>query len=192
MSSLSRYAPQQWVLRSLRSPLVVSSISIAAWMSARASHALDCSSFQPARGAHACVLLHLPFQPPAAPKDSVSPCCWEATLGWRVFLTRLQEQLPPNFTPNPFSCYCLWFFLLYFWVFLLYPSPTIHPCFCGGVIVTQYICQITFTGDSDFVASLPRVKGLAFSKALFPRTFIRSLIFGLPTFYCVCIFYFLL
>jgi hypothetical protein len=56
--------------------------------------------------------------------------------------------------------------------FLLYPSPTVYSCFCGWVIVTQYTCQITFTSNPDFVASVSRVKGPASSKALPLHTFI--------------------
>jgi hypothetical protein len=46
--------------------------------------------------------------------------------------------------------------LLYFWVVLLYSSPTVYPCFCDWVFVTQYTCQITFIGD-------PRLSGIRIS-----------------------------
>jgi len=56
--------------------------------------------------------------------------------------------------------------------------------------MTQYTYDITFIGDPGFVASVPRVKGPASSKALPPRTFVLSLLFGLPMPCCVCAFYF--
>jgi hypothetical protein len=84
------------------------------------------------------------------------------------------------------------FVLLFFWAYLLYPSPPVYPCFSVWVLVTQYTCEITFNGDPDFVASVPRVKGPASSEALPPRTYILSLIFGLPIPCCICVFYFFL
>jgi len=82
------------------------------------------------------------------------------------------------------------FVLLFFWAYLLYPSPHVYPCFSVWVHVTQYTCEITFNGDPDFVASVPRVKGPASSEALPPRTYVLSLIFGLPIPCCICVFYF--
>jgi len=76
--------------------------------------------------------------------------------------------------------------------FLLYISPHVYSYFCVWVIVTQYICQITFNSDPGFVASMPQGKGLVSSKALPPRSYIHSLNFRLPRPYCVCVFYFFL
>jgi hypothetical protein len=69
-------------------------------------------------------------------------------------------------------------------------SPPVYPCFSVWVLVIQYTCEITFNGDPGFVASVPRVKGLASSEALPPRTYVLSLIFGLPIPCCICVFYF--
>jgi hypothetical protein len=58
---------------------------------------------------------------------------------------------------------------------------------CVWVLVTQYILQIIFTGDSGFVASVPQVKGLASSKALPLHTFILNFVLGL---FSPIVFYF--
>jgi hypothetical protein len=82
------------------------------------------------------------------------------------------------------------FLFMYLWALLLYHSPLVYPCFYVWVLVTQYTCQITFTGNLGFVAFMPRANGPASSEALPPRTFIFSFIFGLPR---PCfVFYFLL
>jgi len=59
-----------------------------------------------------------------------------------------------------------------------------------NVIETQYTFQITFNGDSGFVASVPRANELAFSEALPPRNLVLKIIFRLHRPYCV--FYFVL
>jgi hypothetical protein len=84
---------------------------------------------------------------------------------------------------------CVLIFLL-FWAYLLYPSPSVYPCNCVWVLVTQYTCYITFTGDPGFVASVPRTNGPASSEALPPRTFILSFQFGLSKPSCFCCFKF--
>jgi hypothetical protein len=80
--------------------------------------------------------------------------------------------------------------LLFFWAYLLYPSPPVYPCFCVWVLATQYTCDITFIGDPGFEASVPRAKGPASSEALPPRTFIFRFKFGLPKPSCFCSFKF--
>jgi len=73
------------------------------------------------------------------------------------------------------------FISLFFWAYLLYPSPPVYPCFCVWVLVTQYTCDITFIGDPSFVVSVSRANGLASSEALPPRTFIHSSNLGCPS-----------
>jgi hypothetical protein len=89
-------------------------------------------------------------------------------------------------------CFVLGFSIvtLFFWDYMLYPSPPVYPCFCVWVLVTQYTCEITFIGDPDFEASVPQAKGPASSEALPPRTFILSFKFGLPNPSCFCSFIF--
>jgi hypothetical protein len=53
------------------------------------------------------------------------------------------------------------FVCLFFWAFLLYPSPPVYPYFGVWVLVTQYTYEITFNGDPSFVASVPRANGPA-------------------------------
>jgi hypothetical protein len=55
--------------------------------------------------------------------------------------------------------------------------------------MTQYTCQITFNGDPDFVASVPRVKRHVSSEVLPSRSYVIKFIFELSRLYCV--FYFL-
>jgi hypothetical protein len=82
------------------------------------------------------------------------------------------------------------FIYLFYWAYLLYPSPPLYLYFCVWVLVTQYTCDITFIGDPSFVVSVSRAKGLASSEALPPRTFIHSFKFGLPKPFCFCFFKF--
>jgi len=64
----------------------------------------------------------------------------------------------------------------------------LSPYFGVWVLVTQYTCEITFIGDPDFVASVPRANEPTSSKVLPPRTYIPRLYFGLPKPFCICIF----
>jgi hypothetical protein len=84
------------------------------------------------------------------------------------------------------------FVLLFFWAYLLFSSPHVYPCFDNWVLVTQFTCDITFTGDPGFVASVPRVNRPSSSEVLPPRTFVHSLNFGLPKLCYVGAFYFLM
>lgn len=85
-------------------------------------------------------------------------------------------------------CFCVYLFVL-LGLFVVPLSP-VYSCFSVWVPVTQYSCEITFNGDSGFVASVPRAIGPASLEALPPHTFILTLYFRLPKSYCICVFIF--
>jgi hypothetical protein len=101
------------------------------------------------------------------------------SLGGACFSRAPQDGSHPSSTW--FSVAVVYFRFMFFWAFVLSPFPLIYLC-CYGVwvLVTQYTFEIIFTGDPDFVASVPRANEPASSEALPPRTFILSFNFGLP------------
>jgi len=106
-----------------------------------------------------------------------------------VFLAYMPQTIRPAIQQLLMFCFCVvyvivfpvLFFFLYFWVFLLHVSPHVHPYNGVWVLVTQYTSNITFTGDSGFMASVSQTFGPTSSKELPPRTFILHLNFGLSS-----------
>jgi hypothetical protein len=77
------------------------------------------------------------------------------------------------------------FVLLYFWAYLLYHSPHVHPCNGVWIFVTQYTFQITFSGDPGFVASVSQANGPTSPEVLPSHTFVLRFFLELHNPYCV-------
>jgi hypothetical protein len=118
----------------------------------------------------ASTLLHFPHQPPMVLDDSAVSHCW---------------GLPPWLATAVFVFICL-----LFWVFFVVFLSSCLPMFWCLVLVIHYTCQITFIGNPDYMASVPRAKRPIYSEALLPRTYILSLNFGLPRPCCFFFFFF--
>jgi len=138
----------------------------------------------PASSIFSCYLPRLNLTKLGLPVDE------RLSLGSACFSRATQDGSHPSSTR--FSASVVYFCFMFFWAFVLSPFPHVYPCYYGvWVLVTQYTFEITFTGDSGFVASVPRANGPASSEALPPRTFVLSFNFGLPRPSC-CVFSLLL
>jgi hypothetical protein len=113
--------------------------------------------------------------------SSTNPAVERPPLGGACSPRAVMEGSHPAFLWTS-TVYFIIFVLLYFWTYLLFPSPHVHPSYgCDWVLVTQYTFLITFIGDPGFVALVPRAIEPASSKVLPPR----KIVFGLPCPYCV-------